>query len=194
MHPFQHFIHTYTALPEADWQEIEPHLRPLQLSAETILLNPGEVCRYLYFLESGTLRYFRTDADGRDTTQFFTLAPYCFTEQRSFSREEPSVVGIETLDACKLWAIPRSKAFELLDQLPGWNTFVRKLIQEVQYFTEEILADILNRSPRERYISLLNNQDPLLQRVPLKYLASYLGIAPQSLSRIRRDLSLESRN
>ncbi len=70
---------------------------------------------------------------------------------------------------------------------------MRKLIQEVQYYTEEILQEIQTETAENRYIKLLESNPALLQRVPLKYLASYLGIAAQSLSRIRKKLAKQKR-
>ena len=82
---------------------------------------------------------------------------------------------------------------EKLFKLNSWSTFIRKLVQEVQHFTEEILGEIQNRTAEERYQDLLESGHIYLQKVPLKHLASYLGIAPQSLSRIRKKLLQKAR-
>ena len=79
----------------------------------------------------------------------------------------------------------KKEAFELLE-IPNWSAFVRKLIQEVQYFTEQILEESQSYTAEERYIKMTEAQSSLLNNVPLKDIASYLGIAPQSLSRIRK--------
>ena len=66
------------------------------------------------------------------------------------------------------------------------STFTRKLVQEVQFYTEQILVEIQNDTAEQRYLKMIEEQSILLQKVPLKHLATYLGIAPQSLSRIRK--------
>ena len=76
-------------------------------------------------------------------------------------------------------------------EVKSWNTFVRKLIQEVQYFTEKILEEIQTETAEKRYEKMLKNEPLPLQRIPLKYLASFFGIAPQSLSRIRKKIANE---
>ena len=77
----------------------------------------------------------------------------------------------------------------MLVEVPAWNTFVRMLVQEVQQYTQEIYSEMQTLGPEERYKRLLESPDQLVNRIPQKYIASYLGIAPQSLSRIRRRLS-----
>jgi hypothetical protein len=76
-----------------------------------------------------------------------------------------------------------------LYRLKSWTDFARKIIQEVQFFTEEILEELQTETAELRYKKMLQNSPALLQRIPLKHLASYLGIAPQSLSRIRKKMT-----
>ena len=86
----------------------------------------------------------------------------------------------------------RSDAYDLL-RLPGWSQFILKLIQEVQFYTEQILTKVQNKTAEERYVEMVEHQNPILQYAPLKYIASYLGIALQSLSRIRNKYWLETK-
>ena len=190
-HPFRDFIESYTEIPNNDWAEIEQYLEKKVFEKGSLILEAGDICRYIYFLESGFLRYF-VWKDGEDISKFFTNPPYCFTSQRSLTQEIPARESIEALEESIIWLMPAKAAFDLLT-LASWNTFVRKLVQEVQYFTEEILESIQNQTAEERYKDLLESQHIFLQKVPLKHLASYLGIAPQSLSRIRKKILLHSR-
>jgi len=190
-HPFRSFIQKYTSLPDTDWDEIEGHLEKRIFEKEDLLLREGEICQYVYFLESGFLRYF-VWKDGEDLSKFFTSPPYCFTSQRSLSQNIPARESIEALERSEVWMMKAEDA-ERLFRLNSWSTFVRKLVQEVQHFTEEILAEVQNRTAEDRYRDLLQSGHMYLQKVPLKHLASYLGIAPQSLSRIRKKLLLETR-
>ena len=184
MHPFRSFISDFTIVPENEWNEIEKCLTLKEYQAGTILLRSGEICKKLYFVEQGLLRFFILK-DGVDVSKFFTVAPYCFTSQRSFTDETPSSDNIETLEGSVIWEMSKTDAFDLF-RFPSWNEFVRKLIQEVQFNTEQILESIQNETAEERYIRMLESGDQLLNRVPLKHIASFLGIAPQSLSRIRK--------
>ena len=171
-------------LPQKDWEKIVPHLERLELGRGTLILEEGKICRHLYFLESGFLRFF-VWRSGIASTKFFTQAPYCFTSQRSFNMDTPANESIEVIEDCVIWKMKKEDAFQLLN-LPSWNKFVRVLIQEVQFNTEQILEDIQNETAEHRYRKMLTTGNPILQKAPLKHLASYLGIAPQSLSRIRK--------
>jgi CRP-like cAMP-binding protein len=189
MHPFRQFIHNYTPLSNEDWASVEKHLARMEVKKETILLEEGKICRHLYFLESGLLRFFILK-NGNDITKYFTDIPYCFTSIKSFDAQIPATESIETLEDTILWAMTFDSV-QSLQNLPAWNKFTRKLIQEVQVFTDEILEDLQTETAENRYKKMLFDNDPLLQRVPLKHLASYLGIAPQSLSRIRKSILLK---
>ncbi|MGA0560676.1 Crp/Fnr family transcriptional regulator [Larkinella sp. VNQ87] len=192
MEPFKRFIETYTELPDADWNRIVGCFEKTSIRKNELLLREGQVCRHLYFLETGLLRYFLIK-DGDDITKFFTVAPYCFTSQVSFTSEKPAKESIQALEPSVVWLTTLRQANELL-ALPSWNTFVRKLIQEVQYFTEELLQALQTETAEQRYEKMLRTNPALLQRIPLKYLATYFGIAPQSLSRIRKKLSQADRS
>jgi CRP/FNR family transcriptional regulator, anaerobic regulatory protein len=190
-HPFRQFIENYTFFSNQDWQLVEVCLQKKMYSKDVLLVEDGKICKTLYFLESGLLRFFIVK-DGNDITKFFTEAPYCFTSQRSFTTQKPANENIETLEDCIIWEMSHYDAFRLLEN-PSWSEFVRKLVQEVQGFTEEILEEIQTETAENRYRKMLETANPLLQRVPLKHLASYFGIAPQSLSRIRKQIFETSR-
>ena len=191
MHPFRAYISQYNTLSNAEWEQIEKCLtRKYYVKGATILAS-GKTCRKLYFLEEGFLRFY-VYKDGNDVTKFFTEAPYCFTSQRSFTNEIPTEDNIEALKDSIVWEMNKTDAFELL-RYPNWSEFIRKLIQEVQFFTEQILEELQTSTAEERYIKMVKENDPILLNAPLKDIASYLGIAPQSLSRIRKKYWLNNR-
>ncbi len=184
MHPFKKYILNYSPLTEQEWQDIEQCLVWKVYHKGDILLEAGQVCRKLYFLETGFLRFFIYNK-GNDVSKFFTEPPYCFTSQRSFTTNIPTEDTIEVLQDSVIWEMSKTDAFDLL-RIFHWSEFIRKLVQEVQFFTEQILKASQNKTAEERYIHMLEHNDPILLNAPLKNVASYLGIAPQSLSRIRK--------
>jgi len=143
MNPFRLFINNYVSLSENDWKEIEALTQKEYLPKGALLLEEGKVCRHLYFLESGLLRFF-VWRDGRDISKFFTIPPYCLTSQRSFNQKEPAKENIETLEDSILYKMRREDVILLLEKNPRWNQFARKLTQEVQFFTEQIYEDLQN--------------------------------------------------
>ena len=183
-HPFRQFIENYTPIDNNVWSRVEEQLQRKVYQEGTLVLEQGKTCNILFFVESGLLRFI-TYQDGEPMTKFFTEAPYCFTSQRSFTKQIPSEEAIEVLENSVVWEISRTAAYELLEE-KDWSAFQRKLTEEVQFFTEVILKDIQNKTAEERYMELIETRPNLVQKVQLKHLASYLGIAPQSLSRIRK--------
>ena len=185
-HPFLNYIRKYVPISQKDWECIFECLEYQEVSKMEFLLREGQICRYLYFVEEGLLHFFFT-RDGQEITKFFTEAPYCFTAQQSLTMKIPANEGIQALEDCKIWRIPATDAFRLLE-IPYWSEFVRKLVQEVQFETEQIYMELQTQNAEARYQEMLLTQGDLLQRVPQKLIASYLGIAPQSLSRIRKKI------
>lgn len=184
MQAFKRFVKKYQAISDQDWAEIEQCFRLRKVLKNELILEEGKICRNLYFLESGLLRYFLLK-DGVEVTKFFTIAPYCFTSQTSFNSKTPAKESIQAIEDSIIWETTFEENNKLLE-LKSWNLFARKLTQEVQFFTEEILEELQTETAENRYLKMLKTQGDLLQRIPLKYLASYFGIAPQSLSRIRK--------
>ncbi len=183
---FRDFIHQYEKLTDAEWEMVANRLHPLHLKKGEILLKEGQICNHIWFLEQGFLRFFIWK-DGEAISKFFTLAPYTFTSQRSFNLRQPTKENIEVLEDSIIWEIGFDDNQKLM-QIPSYNTFVRKLIQEVQHFTEQIMESLQNKTAEERYRVILEKNPKFMQRVSLKHLASFLGITPQSLSRIRKNI------
>ena len=184
MHPFKKYILNYSPITNTEWETIEKCLSRKTYKKGELILETGEYCRKLFFLEEGFLQFFIYN-EGLENTKYFTIPPYCFTSQRSFTTNVPSEDTIEVLQDSIVWEMNKTDAFDLLE-LFSWSEFVRKLVQEVQYLTEQILTESQNNTAEERYIQMIEKKDPILQYAPLKDVASFLGIAPQSLSRIRK--------
>ena len=181
------FIDHYARIPTADWKLISTCFRRREVPKGYTLLEEGSVCRHLCFLERGLLRFFII-RDGLEVTKFFTVAPYFFTSQASFNTQSPARESIQAVEKSVIWETTFAENEKLLE-LSSWNRFARKITQEVQFFTENILEELQTETAENRYLALLHRQPELLLRVPLKHLASYLGIAPQSLSRIRKKIA-----
>ena len=184
MHPFRKYILKYNQLSLKEWEEIEKCITKKEYKKGALILENGKICRKLFFLEDGFLR-FSILQNGEYVSKYFTESPYCFTSQRSFTQEIPTEDNIEVLKKSTVWEMDKTDAFELL-KYTNWSEFIRKLVQEVQFYTEEILKEIQNNTAEERYIKMVESNDVILKNVSLKDIASYLGIAPQSLSRIRK--------
>lgn len=182
---FRHFIDRYTVLEAADWQVIEPLLERRTFAKHQLILEEGHICRHFYFLEEGMVRFF-TNNDGTELTRSFVIPPYCFTSRASFRKAEAAQEGIEALDYTVVWQISRENYYQL-EAMLSWNVFMRKLLNEIQEYSDVRNLEQLSMTAEDRYLKILNSYpEALMRKIPLKHLSSYLGIAPQSLSRIRK--------
>ncbi|MEL6536856.1 MAG: Crp/Fnr family transcriptional regulator [Bacteroidota bacterium] len=186
-HSFRTYCQQFFSFTDAQWANTLLFFERVEVPEHFLLLEEGKVCSHFYFLEQGLVRFFVWD-DGVDRTKYFSLAPQLFTSTESFARQLPAQENIQTLEPCALWRISREQMDELYGRVPEWNTLIRKLLAEVAAATDEEMKVAKYEQARDRYQSLLTEAPELIQRVPLKHLATYLGIAPESLSRIRRQI------
>lgn len=185
------FIENYTKLTDSEWQLVEQLFERRELKKNGIILEEGKVCRYFYFLESGLIRFYY-NIDGEDITKTFTIAPYCFTSKVSFRKQIASNEGIQALERTVVWQISFSQ-YKELEKLNSWNIFMRKLLNEIQEYSEKFFLETKTMTAEERYIKILAEYPcELVKKIPLKHLSTFLGVAPQSLSRIRKKIQQNS--
>lgn len=179
------YLSTYIPLKESDWQIIQKYFVPITVPPYNFLLKEDQICRHLYFLEAGVIRYFYLK-DGNEITKFFTFPQQIFTSPKSFSQQRPSEESIQTLKASKVHKISYDQLQLLYQEVPLWSTLIRKILLEVSDATESLFLAANNKTAEQRYLELLKEEPEVIREVPLKFIASYLGISPESLSRIRK--------
>lgn len=150
------------------------------------LMRNGEVCKHIYFISQGCLRSYSIDDKGNE--QIFQLAfeDHWITDLYSFFTESPSNLSIEAIEDTQLLMISFEKLENLYLNVPPLERFFRKLFQNAYIHTLDRLNRTLTETAEKRYNELIAKHPDLLQRVPLIHIAAYLGIKPESLSRIRK--------
>lgn len=187
MHRLFEHIRSYSTLQPSAEEAIKKCFEQKLLARGEWLLTEGKVCRHLYFLESGCLRGYYT-VDGREITHWFGFENDFVTSFHSFTTQEPSVENIQLLDGCVLWAITKEKLTALFNSFPEIERLVRIAYEKYYIRLEERFVNAQFKTAAERYNELLELRPHIIERVPLGYIASYLGISAETLSRIRSRL------
>ncbi len=176
------------SISEEDLDFMTSLFEPLILKKETYFLEIGKWCNHVAFIKSGMMRIFYTNDKGDDTTCHFALPNEFVTSLSSFTSQTPSTENIQAILPTELLLISKQNLELLYQKIPVAQEFSRKVIENSAMIMEKRFSLFLNNSAEERYQHLLKNHPVLIQTVPLNYLASYLGISPQHLSRLRKNI------
>jgi len=163
---------------------------PKRVSKGEVILQRGDVPGHVYFVADGLLRLVSTDAEtGTERTAQFFDAGQIFTDPVAFFSQAPSSHGIEAIELSHVLAMPRDALFEAFDEDHTVERVGRIFIQEALIGTHKRAARLLTLSVEERYETFLRTRPEVARRLPQYLIASYLGVTPEGLSRIRRRIA-----
>ncbi len=180
-------IKNYSLLSSEAEQALYHCFEEQVLSKNDYLVTEGKICRHLYFLEQGAIRGYYI-LDGKEITHWFGFAQDFVTSFHSFITEQPAVENIQLLEGSILWSISKNNLNKLFKQFPEIDRLVRIAYEKYYIRLEERFVNAQFKTATERYESLLEQTPHIIERVPLGYIASYLGISQETLSRIRSRL------
>lgn len=162
---------------------------PKKLRKKQYLLQEGDVSKYLAFVEKGILRSYTVDEKGGEHIAEFAFEGWWIGDQFSFLTGEPSMYNIDALENCELLLLTKQAEEQMLEKIPKMERFFRLLLQNHLIATQGRLVSSLSNSAEEKYKQLVNACPTIPQRVPQHMLASFLGITPETLSRLRKQIS-----
>ena len=169
--------------------EIAGHFTVKTIRKNEFFLEVGKVSTEYLFLESGFMRAFAFDPEGRDVTTNFYAANQVVFEVNSFFNRVPAQENMQALTNCQAWSLTFQELNNLFHALPEFREFGRgQLVKGFSALKVRMLATI-TQTAEERYANLLKNHPEILQQAPLKHIATFLGITDTSLSRIRKEFS-----
>jgi len=174
----------YYKLSRIGLDKLAVALVPFKLKKGEKLVNRGEVCNYIYFIEKGMARQFYFKYN-KDLTEHFSYEGDMLTCIESFLLRQPSQLMIETLENTASWGISYKDWTQLTDESKEINMLYRSIL-EYSLILSQRKADMLRLEPAHvRYNRLLENHPQILQRAPLVHIASFLQMTPETLSRVR---------
>ena len=159
---------------------------PKKLRKRQYLLQEGDASKYVAFVEKGMLRSYTVDEKGGEHIIQFAFEGWWIGDQYSFLTGEPSQYNIDALEDSELLLLSKAAEEQLMDRIPKMERFFRILLQNNLIATQRRLVSSLSHSAEEKYNELIQSCPTIPQRVPQHMMASFLGITPETLSRIRR--------
>lgn len=174
---------------EDEWTIFQNAFHLKTVPKNTVLIREGTVSKEMFFVNKGLLRLYYINRSGDEITAFLfneNLFASCY---ESFLTQTPSIQQLETLEESELLTISFEQLQVLYKTLPQINIISRVIADQRFINGQQILSSFILQTPFERYQNFLEKQPGLLLRVPLQYIASFLGITPVSLSRIRKRIA-----
>lgn len=168
---------------------IKNFLMPKKLRKKQYLLQEGDVCKTIAFVEKGALKAYTVDDSGNEHIIQFGLEGWIISDLYSFLTGEAATYNIDAIEDAELVLISRSAHDELLQKLPKYETFTRLNITGAYIAMQKRLTSIISSPLDERYANFTALYPDIVQRVPQHMIAAYMGLTPETLSRIRRRIS-----
>lgn len=185
---FQNF-NKKVALTQEEETFIKTYLTPKKLRKKQYLLQEGDVCKSIAFIEKGALKAYSIDDTGNEHIIQFGIEGWIISDLYSFLTGEPATYNIDAIEDSELVLINKSAHEELLRKLPKYETFTRLNITGAYLAMQKRLTSIIGSPLDERYANFTTTYPEIVQRVPQHMIAAYMGLTPETLSRIRRRIS-----
>lgn len=185
---FRHF-NDKVALTRQEEEEIKHYLTPKKLRRKQYLLQEGDVCKYIAFIEKGALKSYSVDDSGTEHILQFGLEGWTIADLYSFLTGEPSTYNIDAIEDAELVLISKSAHEQLLAAFPKYETYTRLNITGAYLAMQKRLMSVISSTIDERYAMFNALYPDIVQRVPQHMIASYMGLTPETLSRVRKRIS-----
>lgn len=184
------YLQKHFAFSGIDWMNYATLFRRVEVPSKTTLLQEGKISKKIYFIEKGCIRVW-LNKDGKDITFQFFMEGDRVSSTESLQKNIPSIVSIETIEDAVLWVINKTDMDHIMKQAFDIPQLRFKLLDALYnrqiHYMKHCIAFITD-SPQQRYANLLAEHPEIVQRVPQRYIASYLGITTVHLSRIKNKL------
>ena len=182
----QNYISRFVSLTPEELSVVENCMQLQEIPKKTILLNAGDVCNFEAYVLKGCIREYFIDHKGQELTLEFAVEDWWVSDITSFENQTPSIMYIETLEDCELLVLSRAAKDELLARVPKLERMFRLMIQRHLSVLQKRLFRTVSYTAMDKFEQFLRRYPSLPQRVPQHYIALYLGITPEFLSKLRK--------
>src|SRR5699024_7208147 len=186
---FKNYLTSNLNLEDKDIAAVLEHCQVKEVKKDQFLLRQNERCKNTFFVENGLLRQYAVDSKGKEHTISFAPENWLVSDRESLYFDKPSAYSIQALEDSKV-VIMDEEFMELLsEKIPSFVEFNNKLLHHHIRHLQERIKQLLSATAEERYVDFIEMYPDILQRVSQTMIASYLGITPESLSRVRKELA-----
>ena len=168
---------------------IKNYLTPKKLRKKQYLLQETDVCKHIAFVEKGALRSFTVSDKGTEHIIQFAFEGWTISDLYSFLTSEPATYNIGAMENSELVLISKAAHDELLQKVPQYETYTRLQLTGAYIAMQRRLTSIISLTLEERYNYFTSLYPDIIQRVPQHMIASYMGLTPETLSRVRKRLA-----
>lgn len=185
MEEIRNYFEKITSMSDSDWLIFSSKLERREFPKKAVLLEVGKTENYLSFVEKGIVRFY-IPKEENDITFFFAFQTQFMSGYDSFLTRTASTFQIETLTKTTLWSVSYANLQKIYKESTVGNLIGRNASEQLYINTLKRELSLLNNTAEQRYLKLFEEQPRIFEQIPLKYIASYIGVTPQALSRIRR--------
>lgn len=189
---FQNF-NNKIPLTDEEQELIKNYLTLKKLRKKQYLLQEGDACNCVAFIEKGAMRLYKVNQDGSEHIVQFGLEGQFLTDLYSFLTSEPSIYNIDAIEESELVLVTKSASDQLRKQSSKYPEFIYRVVSEAYIQLERRMTSVISLSLEERYKELTGNHPDIIQRLPQHMIASYMGLTPETLSRVRKRISIHNR-
>ncbi len=182
------YIGRFVSLPENDFRIFLDYLVKKVVPKGGYLMEAGQICDYVAFINKGLFRAFCM-VNNEEVTNNFSFSGNFLTDYSSFLTRQPSIEYHQALEDAEVLLLSYEKTQMIYDQVPSWEKFGRLIAEFILIRISERNQSMIFLSAEEQYLNLMKTRPKVIANIPQHYIASYLGIRPESLSRIRKRLS-----
>ncbi|WP_316635964.1 Crp/Fnr family transcriptional regulator [uncultured Flavobacterium sp.] len=187
------YCKTTVPLTDNELKLIDTYFEVKKIKKKDFLLQDGIVCNFIGFIAQGTIRHFHIK-EGVEKTCDISFENSWVTDFKSFTNNTSCIMNLQAMEDTTVFVIRKEPLYKLYTECSKYETFGRLMAEQVAQRATEIAMSLSSDKPEERFENLIKKQPDLFQRVPQKYIAAFLGVSPESLSRIRNRIFKKSKS
>ncbi|CAM1365353.1 Crp/Fnr family transcriptional regulator [Tenacibaculum xiamenense] len=179
------YIKRYVSLTETEIETFYSYLKPKTISKKSFLLKAGRYCKSRYFITKGCVRLFYIDNKGNEQIIHFAIDNWWTTDYESLINNKPSTLNIQAIEDTELLELPQETFDDLCKKVPKIERLFRKIMEKTYIATQKRIEYIYSLKGEEQFRLFISKNPEFSRRVPQYMIASYLGMSPEFVSKVR---------